>query len=201
MGKSNKRLQHGNQVKFVNTKQLSVRFWIKKQTFLTFWRFPVSKHCERQQQRTSLSSLEEFGSDVIWNRPWSTNPDIPSQTAIPRSICAHARIWLMKVNRGITIARQRVSRGGNNLFPRYNTSVAKPSRATVNRACDQHPLAGVELRRVGTSCMRKFIVPTLLFPSLFLLKTSFDWEKTGTRTSVSAGKRKLEMSWRRRHWM
>ena len=92
VGKSNKRLQHGNQVKFVNTKQLSVRFWIKKQTFLTFWRFPVSKHCERQQQRTSLSSLKEFGSDVIWNRPWSTNPDIPSQTAIPRSICAHARI-------------------------------------------------------------------------------------------------------------
>ena len=100
----------------------------------------------------------------------------------------------MKVNRGITMARQRVSRGGNNLFPRYNTSAAIPSRATVNRACDQHPLAGVELRRVGSSCMGKYIVPTLLFPSLFLLKTSVDWEKTGTRTSVSAGKRKLEMS-------
>ena len=42
--------------------------------------------------------------------------------------------------------------------------------------------------------MGKYIVPTLLFPSLFLLKTSVDWEKTGTRTSVSAGKRKLEMS-------
>ena len=99
----------------------------------------------------------------------------------------------MKVNRGITMARQRVSRGGNNLFPRYNTSAAIPSRATMNRACDQHTLA-VELRQVGTSCMGKFIVPTLLFPSLFLLKTSVDWEKTGTRTSVSAGKRKLEMS-------
>ena len=42
--------------------------------------------------------------------------------------------------------------------------------------------------------MGKCIVPTLLIPSLFLLKTSVDWEKTGTRTSVSAGKRKLEMS-------
>ena len=100
----------------------------------------------------------------------------------------------MKVHRGITMARQRVSRGGNNLFPRYNTFAAIPSRATVNRACDQHPLAGDELRRVGTSCMGKCIVPTLLIPSLFLLKTSVDWEKTGTRTSVSAGKRKLEMS-------
>ena len=70
----------------------------------------------------------------------------------------------MKVHRGITVARQRVSRGGNNLFPRYNTSAAIPSSATVNRACDQHPLAGVELRRVGTSCMGKYIVPTLLFP-------------------------------------
>ena len=97
----------------------------------------------------------------------------------------------MKVHRGITMARQRVSRGGNNLFPRYNTSAAITSSATVNRACDQHPLAGVELRRVGTSCMGKYIVPTLLS---FLLKTSVDWEKTGTRTSVSAGKRKLEMS-------
>ena len=100
----------------------------------------------------------------------------------------------MKVNRGITMARQRVSRGGNNLFPHYDTSAAIPSSATVNRACDQHPLAGVELRPVDTSCMGKYIVPTLLIPSLFLLKTSVDWEKTGTRTSVSAGKRKLEMS-------
>ena len=96
----------------------------------------------------------------------------------------------MKVQRGITMARQRVSRGGNNLFPRYNTSAAIPSSATVNQACDQHPLAGVELRRVGTSCMGKYIVPTLLFPSLFLLKTSVDWEKTGTRTSVSGGRKK-----------
>ena len=66
--------------------------------------------------------------------------DIPSQIAIPRPICAHARIWLMKINRGIIIARQRESRGGNNLFSRYNTPAAIPSRATVNWACDQHPI-------------------------------------------------------------
>ena len=75
----------------------------------------------------------------------------------------------MKVHRGITMARQRVSRGGNNLFPRYNKSAAIPSSATVNRVCDQHTLAGVELIRVGTSCMGKYIVPTLLFPSRRLL--------------------------------
>ena len=96
----------------------------------------------------------------------------------------------MKVHRGITMARQRVSRGGNNLFPRYNTSAAIPSRATVNRACDQHPLAGVELQDEYVL----HVWENILYRLYFFLHCLLTGEKTGTRTSVSAGKRKLEMS-------
>ena len=45
-----------------------------------------------------------------------------------------------EINRGIITARQRGSRGGNNLFSPYNTPAAIPFRATVNWACDQHPI-------------------------------------------------------------
>ena len=36
------------------------------------------------------------------------------------------------------------------------------------------------------------ILGNLITTTKFMTKTSVDWERTGTRTSVSAGKRKLE---------
>ena len=119
---SNKRLQHGNRVKFVNTKQLTVRFRIKRsKLFLHFDDFQWLNIMNTTAKKLPFPLSKELGSDVIWTEPRSTNPDIPSQTAIPRSICAQARMRLMKINRGIIIARQRGSRGGNNFFSRYNT--------------------------------------------------------------------------------
>ena len=98
--------------------------------------------------------------------------DIPSQIAIPRPICAHARIWLMKINRGIIIARQRESRGGNNLFSRYNTPAAIPSRATVNWACDQHPTERQANRRWRQVKLLECVVTSTRDVGVFQRRTS-----------------------------
>ena len=98
--------------------------------------------------------------------------DIPSQIAIPRPICAHARIWLMKINRGIIIARQRESRGGNNLFSRYNTPAAIPSRATVNWACDQHPIERQARRRRRQVKLLECVVTSTHDVGVFQRRTS-----------------------------
>ena len=39
----------------------------------------------------------------------------------------------------------------------------------------------------------RFILGNLRTTTKFMTTTSVDWERTGTRTSVSAGKRKLKM--------
>jgi len=93
----------------------------------------------------------------------------------------------MKINRGITIARQRVSRGGKNLFPRYFQCNGELSLRSTP-ACQ----ASVESRRVGTSCMGTYIVPTSLTLKRLERDRRFRREK-GKIKMQSVGRR------RRRH--
>ena len=50
-------------------------------------------------------------------------------------------------------------------------------------------------KKVGCTCNKVvvLVIGNLRTMTTFMTTTSVDWEKTGTRTSVSAGKRKLKM--------